>query len=483
RYKSPLQRTQMRKIVMRLSVHLIIAGALTFVSTYFIKLPSWQFVVLMIAGIFSVSSCLDYLIFYAKQSMKKAGSGLSHLGFGLLIIGVLGSGLNKRHISSNPLTMRGLLGDETLGKNILLFKNLPMYMNGYEVTYKQDTLNQFYRTYTINYVRKDSTGEVKENFDLHPNVVYDRSMQKIAATNPATHHYWDKDIFTHIAQLPNEQMDEASGKAKEDSLKYKLFFGTVGQKQPLQKGNFEAKKIYFNPIHPDYASQEGDLAIGVDYEFRDTILDTAYVASPVIVLREGMVYNFPAVVNSMGIKVKLSDTIYNSLLGEKNKLELGRFEMQSGDSTTFQDLSVKFSAFVKQPSHPDYKAEKGDVAVGADFEIRQGNGEPVHVNPVYLIRAGAVTDFPVFLTALGAEIRFTGINPEKETVTLELRKWNTSQLDIAADVAQNYSRADFIVLEAILFPGINLFWLGSILMMFGLALSFIDKRKMVRSNG
>ena len=38
-------------------------------------------------------------------------------------------------------------------------------------------------------------------------------------------------------------------------------------------------------------------------------------------------------------------------------------------------------------------------------------------------------------------------------------------------------RTDFVVLEAIVFPGINLFWLGSILMMFGLGFSMWNRIK------
>ncbi|MFT5802666.1 MAG: cytochrome c-type biogenesis protein CcmF, partial [Nonlabens sp.] len=38
-------------------------------------------------------------------------------------------------------------------------------------------------------------------------------------------------------------------------------------------------------------------------------------------------------------------------------------------------------------------------------------------------------------------------------------------------------RSDFIVLEAILFPGINLFWLGSLMLLVGLAISMIYRIK------
>ena len=43
---------------------------------------------------------------------------------------------------------------------------------------------------------------------------------------------------------------------------------------------------------------------------------------------------------------------------------------------------------------------------------------------------------------------------------------------IPLEIAENVSRSDYIVLEAIVFPGINLVWIGSIMMLLGLAISF-----------
>jgi len=42
---------------------------------------------------------------------------------------------------------------------------------------------------------------------------------------------------------------------------------------------------------------------------------------------------------------------------------------------------------------------------------------------------------------------------------------------IPFELAENVQRSDYVVLEAIIFPGINLVWAGSLLMLFGFALS------------
>ena len=44
-------------------------------------------------------------------------------------------------------------------------------------------------------------------------------------------------------------------------------------------------------------------------------------------------------------------------------------------------------------------------------------------------------------------------------------------------IANEVPRSDFIVLEAILFPGINLFWLGSLMLLGGLAISMVYRMR------
>jgi len=50
-------------------------------------------------------------------------------------------------------------------------------------------------------------------------------------------------------------------------------------------------------------------------------------------------------------------------------------------------------------------------------------------------------------------------------------------MQLPFEIADDVPRTDFIVLEAILFPGINFFWLGSLLMLGGLALSMVYRRR------
>ena len=50
--------------------------------------------------------------------------------------------------------------------------------------------------------------------------------------------------------------------------------------------------------------------------------------------------------------------------------------------------------------------------------------------------------------------------------------------ELPVSIAENVGRSDYIVLQAIEFPGINYFWAGTILMMFGLTMSMVYRLRM-----
>jgi cytochrome c-type biogenesis protein CcmF len=76
-----------------------------------------------------------------------------------------------------------------------------------------------------------------------------------------------------------------------------------------------------------------------------------------------------------------------------------------------------------------------------------------------------------FLPNSGLTLRFASIDPTTELLDLMIAKTSLESVEFPVDIALDAPRDDFIVLEAIEFPGINLFWLGSSLMMLGMALS------------
>lgn len=473
---------------------LLLALGISFLTTLWIEVKDIRHLALLFTAWFAVAANADYLITFLRGNLKAGASTLAHIGFGIMLVGILASGLNKRFISSNPFIMDGLIegsDEQSLRNNILLFKGAPMQMGGYEVTYTKDTLDKFSRTYTVNYKKRDQQGNIVEEFELHPNILYDKSFSKVAASNPSTRRYLDRDIFTHIASLPQIEMDMELRRQREDSLNYRRFDVVEGgavnfidtveirdrDTSVLKRYTIEVESVSRNALHPDYKPEPGDFTVGARLRVKRDDEDTTYMAEPMLVLREDMLVSYPSQINEISTKIKLTDAIFTQLFAGEDQLGYREFELTQGDSVSLGGVSIRFAGFNKKPENRDYKAEKGDVAVSAVLEIRDADGKTYEAQPVYLIRGNQPFNLKDQVEAIGLHARFTGINPEKESATINIAVTGKKSYQVPFEVATNSLRSDYIVLEAIEFPGINLFWLGSLLMMAGLALGMWNRMR------
>jgi len=461
---------------------------LSYLTVQWIDLPSWQYKVLLFFGIFTVATNVDYLFTLTRGNWKLAGSALSHIGFGVMIVGILASGLNKQTISRNTFVMEGLIegaSDEQLAKNVLLFKGTPLIMDNYEVTYVSDTVDTFTRTFTVNYKKRNKAGEVVEEFDLHPNILYDKSFTKVAASNPATKRYMTHDVFTHIASLPQVEIDMEFRKQREDSLNYKTHATQIGETisfrdtVPISDQDTFFVKQYRatlvdldrSPTHPEYHAEEGDLAIGATIKVERMDEDSVYTVKPVLALRGQLLYSYPEQINDISTKVRLNEGIFDAVFGPELELQYDTFTFKQGDRILYNGYDIQFAGFNRSPEHPNYSPKEGDIAVSAMMSAQAPDGATGMAQPVYLIRDSRPFNLKDQLVEQGLHFRFTGIDPATETIEMMITSSGEEILPIPFDIATDSLRSDYIVLEAIEFPGINLFWLGTILMMVGLLFS------------
>lgn len=495
RYKEFNWSKHSRNYWKHLGIGLGSALVLTVLAALWIEARAWQYLLLLFAGIFAVVSNVDYLISFLKGNLKAAGSAFSHIGFGLMVVGVLASGLNKHYISSNPYVMSGLIQgaeQDAHKRNIILFKDIPMMMSGYQVEYQEDSIESFTRTYSVDFRKMDDNGEITERFTVYPNVLYNQEFSKIAAVNPSTRRYLHKDIFTHITSLPESEMDAEARKAIEDNLNYRnldvpmgqvyTFFDTVEvrDQQTTQVREYQVvvDEVKENATHPDYKAEEGDMALGARLQIKRTGDDSTYRATPVIVLRDQLLYNYPVQINELGTKVKLNEAILEDMLIPEESLDYQEFTMKQGEAVSFEGMSLRFLNFNRQPQHPNYQAQEGDIAVGATVEVRTADGKTFHSQPVYLIRDNRPYNVKDQVRELGLHVRFASIDPNTESITLMVAQRERESNAVPIAVATNSVRSDFLVLQAIVFPGINLVWLGCLLMLAGMGISlWFRKRK------
>ncbi|MBK7870452.1 MAG: cytochrome c biogenesis protein CcsA [Saprospiraceae bacterium] len=481
----------LRKFSIHTGIALVVSIALTFLITQWIQAKAWQYWLLLFSGIFTAIANLDYIITYLKGNLKIGGSALSHLGFGLMIIGIMASGLNKQYISSNPFVMNGIIegaDDESMERNILLFKGSTTLMSGYEVTYTEDTLVNFTRTFTVNYKRRNKEGNIIEEFNLYPNILYDKSFTKIAASNPSTKQYWNKDVFTHIRSLPQVEIDMEFRRQREDSLHYRLyeaninetfsFYDTVQIKDQdtfvLKRYDVQVEKINYNPSNNDYEPQQGDVTIGASIIIKREDEDSTYIVEPMLAARGQLVYSYPVQINDLSTKLRLNDAIFNRAFIFDGQLNYKEYNLKQGDKVIMGDLEIELMQLVPRPEHPDYQPQQGDIALGAMLNVKTKDGKTYLVKPIYLIRGSQGLGIKDVIKELGLNVGFSKFDPATETAQFFMAQAEQPKdFLVPIEIATDSLRSDYIVLEAIEFPGINFFWIGTTLMMIGLTVSML----------
>lgn len=110
----------------------------------------------------------------------------------------------------------------------------------------------------------------------------------------------------------------------------------------------------------------------------------------------------------------------------------------------------------------DNRVELGsnDIAVGLNLSVQNLNGMKLDALPLYVIREGGLVErVDADMPEHGLAFRVARINPETQEVTL--------------DVADMKPQPDYIVMKAIVFPQINLLWLGLVVMVSGFLISIV----------
>ena len=120
-----------------------------------------------------------------------------------------------------------------------------------------------------------------------------------------------------------------------------------------------------------------------------------------------------------------------------------------------------FNGFSKDVHDSRYKPEDGDLAVKAELSVFDGNGPVKNLAPIYILRNKQyVTYMEDTLADLGLYTRFANLNVySQDSLTAEIM------------VKQINPEDDFIVLKALVFPYINVLWLGIVVMVFGFFIS------------
>jgi cytochrome c-type biogenesis protein CcmF len=358
---------QFGKRILYAFVPAVVFGLACVIPLYFMHnsgLSTWDaisYALLFITGLFAVFANAGYWIVVLKGKVSKSGAAIAHLGFALILIGALVSTSKKVTLSKNTSDKKVSDLGEGFDDKVSLFlqqgDTLPM--GPYLVTFKGKTWKDIDFYFHVDYLKQNKDKKWEYAFSLEPHVQNNPRMGQ--AADPATKHYLDHDIYTHVT----------AGN-----------FDTVPKKQNAW-GN---TKNYIGHIG-----------------------DTIFASNAFVII----------------------DSI---------RTNIGKEQYQKNDSL----LEV--------------------TAVLRAVDAQSRNYQAL---PKYVIKNNFVFPKESEIDALGLKFVFSKINPEQGTIEIVM--------------SEKLSNAkDFIVMEAYVFPYINILWLGCIIMAIGTGIAIAERIRKFR---
>ncbi|MEO6904629.1 MAG: cytochrome c biogenesis protein CcsA [Bacteroidia bacterium] len=143
--------------------------------------------------------------------------------------------------------------------------------------------------------------------------------------------------------------------------------------------------------------------------------------------------------------------------------------LKKGDTIFSSNAIIIFDSLSTHITDTAYHLNKADIAVKAHFSVLDIK-HVYQAAPVYVIRNNnRVESIPSKVDALGLQMMFWKIDPEKGTIEISLQEKKSNV-------------RDFIVMQAMIFPYINILWIGCLIMVIGTIFAITERvRKSIKN--
>jgi cytochrome c-type biogenesis protein CcmF len=324
------KKTDITKFFATTIVYLLLAAIIAAAVVYATGVYKLQFVfiLIMVGAIYSILANGKILIDAFKGKTKLAGSAVSHIGFGLIMVGALISAGTSKVISEN--TTGEQFSDEFVKaknnpkENILLNKNIPVQMGKYLVTYVGDSVSAPNHYFKVDYKVMDANGKIKEEFILKPNAQANPKMGLVSS--PDTYHYLFSDLYTHItytnAMDVNEGTAETAHDETDDNKKYEApltYEVAPGDTIHFREGYAILQSIAKVDKVQDIDLTAKDIAIGAKLQIVSH--NKTYTAEPVYMIRSNNAFDFARKVDDAGLKLR-----FTKVLPKQSKIEITLYQ-------------------------------------------------------------------------------------------------------------------------------------------------------------
>lgn len=414
------KKTDIAKFGKNILGSLILATAifmLLFFGTPFGKSP-FQYQALLFTGIFAFTANLDYMIRIAKGKLDHIGSSMSHIGFALILIGALVSTSQSEKISQNRFgDIRDLSEDLKNQEDMILLEGDTMQMGNYFVNYKRRFVDDNKLKFEIEYFDKNPKHYKEGDVVYHRNYVF-QALEDHQATNNFLADM--KENWMRVP-MPNERQSEEVELWKS---------GTPGE--------------YLYSLYP---------MVQLSEEFENTPEpDTRHYLD-----------------RDLYTHIKWGRT-EELKTDEDGYLEPDKFTVSPGDTIEISGGYVFVDSLTKVTDHAKHRIFEDDLAAKAVLRIRKSakdRGQDRIVEPLYILRDTMPIPDIQEVDDLGYKFKLDKLYPK------------TGEMDIVVWEHKKNVR-EFIVMQAIVFPYINILWIGCIIMIIGTILAIRHRIKLSR---
>jgi cytochrome c-type biogenesis protein CcmF len=329
------KKTDITRFFITTILYLVFAALVTALIVYTSGLYKLHFVFLlvMLGSVYSILANGKVLADALKGKFKLAGSAVAHIGFALMLVGALIAAGTRTVVSKNDtgaINVPGFdkaAGDARVGgdarENIMMYKNEPIKMGVYTVTYVGDSVAEPNHYYKVDYKRLDAGGKLAEEFVLKPYVQINPQMG--LTSTPNTKHYLLHDLYTHITAIPPPNAsagsdpqgggahgEENDDKNYEEPVTHEV---SIGDTIRFREGYMVLKALNKETSIQNIPLTANDVAIGAKLEVSSH--DKTYQAEPVYMIKNKSVFDFARKVEDIGLKLRLS-----KIIPDKNKVEI-----------------------------------------------------------------------------------------------------------------------------------------------------------------
>ena len=281
-------------LIKNLYLPFILTLIISLIIKYFLQSTNFKQNALIFTTLLCILYSLDFLIRFWKQTPNKTAT-LTHLGFGLFVLGILLTFSNQKNITSESKIVNT---DSKMNETVMLIKNKMIKAGNYILCYdKKEKINNTV-SFNVNFYEKSDDDSMKLLFNVKPYIVLNSKMGNVY--EPFIRKFIDKDIFSYITytDIGNLKSDSAY-KFKEtinaklnDTIHYShtfLLFDSLKIEGEAQQESIENLKI---TARIQIGNQSGG---------------SNYFLYPTYIIKNNKIKHDDAVCQEIGLKIRFKE--------------------------------------------------------------------------------------------------------------------------------------------------------------------------------